>query len=37
MAPPELSHGLAADCPRAKAIDLSARCCISYPALVSKP
>ncbi len=37
MALPELGHRLAADCPRATATDLSVRCCIYYPALVSEP
>ena len=37
MALPELGHRLAAGCPRATATDLSVRCCVYYPALVSKP
>jgi hypothetical protein len=37
MALPELGHRRAADCPRATATDLSVRCCIYYPALVSEP
>jgi hypothetical protein len=37
MALPELGLRLAADCPRATATDLSLRCCVYYPALVSGP
>ena len=37
MALPELGHRLAAGCPRATATELSVRCCVYYPALVSKP
>jgi len=37
MALPELGRRLAADCPRATATDLSLRCCVYYPALVSQP
>jgi hypothetical protein len=33
----ELGLRLAADCPQATATDLSVRCCIYYPALVSEP
>jgi hypothetical protein len=37
MALPELGYRLAADCPRATVPDLSIRCCVYYPALVSEP
>jgi hypothetical protein len=37
MALPGLGLRLAADCPQATVTDLSIRCCVYHPALVSKP